>query len=334
MQLNEIYQPINRELAQVERVIKSSLVSSRYKSILKVNKYLLEAKGKRLRPALLILCAKAVVNQGSRLGFRHTLPEDQLIKIASSIELIHTASLIHDDVIDHAGIRHNKPTVGSRWGEDVAISLGDYLYAEAFRLISDCGNPDIIRCISFTTKSMCEGELLQVCERDNLHLLKQRYLIMVRKKTAALFACACQAGAISVDRNRLLQQALKEYGLNFGIAFQIVDDCSDLVGKQKDLGKLPGADFKAGEVTLPVLNLILESPDKGRILSLLRQPHNQKAFEKLRERFIDSKAFLKTKENTYFYIRKAKDNLTKLSDSCFKQSLSYLADHVMQRLNI
>lgn len=326
MKLSQIYQPIGKELKQVEYILESSLYNSKNKSILKISKYLLESPGKRIRPVLVILCAKAT------LGHKLSTINHQLTKVASAIELIHMASLIHDDIIDQASLRHNKPTLNYKWGNEVSIALGDYLYSLAFELIAGCGNPDILECISSATRAMCEGELVQVSERDNLNLLRSHYIIMVKKKTAHLFAASCQAGAMLVNYNKIIQTALKEYGLNFGIAFQIVDDCLDLIGNEKDLGKSVGRDFKLGELTLPVLNLLSQSKDRTQIASLLRQRDKHKAFREIKERFINSVAFLKTKTDTLAYIEKAKKSLKILNDSSFKQGLFALADYLGERL--
>lgn len=322
MRLNQIYWPIRNELADVEQILKHSLRSTRYKSILEISNYLLDARGKRLRPVLVLLSAKASCHSSGAI-------RSSIIPIACAMELIHMASLIHDDVIDDAGLRHHKPTINAKWGEDVSIALGDYLYSEAFRLISECGNSDIIRCINSAAKSMCEGELFQVCERDNLNLLKERYLVIVRKKTAALFATSCQIGAIVYNRHRNLENSLKEYGLNFGIAFQIRDDCQDLIGNVEGLGKDTGADFRMGEITLPILNLLSQTKDKEKVISLLREG-SQKSFKELRKRFINSESFAKTKEEAYFYIQQAKNNLSALKASCYKQSLFSLADFIIK----
>lgn len=337
MEIKQVYQPIEKEFKKVEEVLCASLGSSKSKSILKVNRFLLESGGKKLRPAMVILSAKAA--KGKEYGVKiksieHRAKDKELIKVAAAIELIHRASLIHDDVIDHAELRHYQPTINHKWGQDVAIAAGDYLYAEAFRLIAECGNSDVLGCISTATKLMCEGELQQVCERDNFDLLKQQYLIMVKKKTAALFAASCQAGAMLVNPNPFIQNTLKEYGLNFGIAFQIVDDCLDLIGEAKDLGKTPGADFMMGELTLPALNLLSESKDKKRMISWIKQPEKNEAFKNLRERFIHSEALLKTKEDACSYIQQAKRNLSKLNNSCFKESFFALADYVVNRIRL
>ncbi|PIP21239.1 MAG: hypothetical protein COX40_00525 [Candidatus Omnitrophica bacterium CG23_combo_of_CG06-09_8_20_14_all_40_11] len=328
MQLKEIHRPIEQELLEVEQLLRQSLKTSRHKSILGIGDYLLGTLGKKLRPSLVILSSKAI------LSHQPQATSHQLIKIATAIELIHVASLIHDDVIDSADLRHHKPSINAKWGQDVSIALGDYLYSIAFELISDCGNSDILRCISSATKSMCEGELLQVCERDNPDLLKERYFLIVKKKTAALFAASCQAGAILVNQNRIIQGALKNYGLNFGIAFQIMDDYLDLIGETEDLGKTPGADFRMGELTLPVLNLLAQGKDRNRILSLIREQNNPEAFRELRQSFINSEADLKTKDDVSHYIQKAKESLNNLENSSFKQGLFALTDYVADRIDI
>lgn len=328
MRLQDIYLPIKTDLAAVERILAEKLKGTRYKSILKLNNYLLENRGKKLRSALVIISAKA--SSGCRLSTFSS----QLAKIASAIELIHVASLVHDDIIDESDLRHHKPAFHVKFGEDVSIAFGDYLYSVAFELIASCKNTDILTCIAQATRGLCEGELIQVCERDNLSLLKERYLLIVKKKTASLFAASCQAGAILSKGRQPVQSALKEYGLNLGVAFQIIDDCLDLAGNREKLGKSPGLDFKMGELTLPVLNLISQEADKDSILKLLRNQDDEKAFQDLSRRFLDSPAFDETKKDVFLYIRKAKNCLCDLEDSSYKQSLSALLDRVNIAINI
>ncbi|OIO35179.1 MAG: hypothetical protein AUJ74_06970 [Candidatus Omnitrophica bacterium CG1_02_44_16] len=328
MLLEEIYRPIKKDLAGIERTIKLNIASGANASVLKITDFLLRAGGKRLRPALVILSAKAA------LGSNRRTISGQVNKIASAVELIHLASLIHDDVVDHSQIRHNKPTVNSKWGDDVSIILGDYLYSVGFDLISSCRNFDILTCISQATRWMCEGELIQVCERDDFDILKERYFAIIKNKTANLFAASCQAGVLAVGQNSTLQAILKEYGLNLGVAFQIVDDSLDLIGDMSSLGKEPGADFKMGELTLPVLNLISELKNCDKRRELISQKNNVKAFREVRKIFINSHALRKTKEEAGFYVRKAKDALGAVKDSLFKQSLFELADYVVDRMKV
>lgn len=336
MKLKEIYQPIKRELTNVEDLLRTSLTSTGYKSIFEIGEYLLNSGGKRIRPALVILSAKASAKHGLKKssGKRRSGLSSKLTKVASAIELIHTASLIHDDVVDHSELRHNKPSINAKWGQDVSIALGDYLYSVGFDLIASCGDTDILSCISWATKSMCEGELVQVCKRDSIDLLKEKYILIIKKKTANLFAASCQTGAIASQSSWEIEKALKNYGLNFGIAFQIIDDCMDLIGYRGDLGKDPGTDLNMGEETLPVLNLLAESAPKERksLVELLRSPDSKEALKEVRTRFLGSPSYIKTQKDIAGYIIKAKRSLIRLEESSFKDSLWGLADFILAKI--
>ena len=326
MQLKEIYQPICKELKEVERTLEKSLSRARNGSILKVNRFVLDTPGKRLRPALVILSAKA------SCGHKPSTVNYQLIKIASAIELIHTASLIHDDVIDHSDRRHNNQTVNSRWGEDVSITLGDYLYSLAFELISDSGNTDILGCISQAAKAMCEGELLQVLERDNLSLLREKYILIIKQKTASLFAASCQSGAIAANSPKPVREALADYGMNFGIAFQMIDDCLDLMGQGESLGKAPGQDIRMGEVTLPLLNLLKSvSPGQRARLKELLKSKDDGCLEKIRRELNNSNALEAAREISQGYLDLAKERLKVLANSPARESLFGLGDYLFKR---
>jgi len=320
MHLKDIYKPIEKELVGVEKLLRDSLNSARNKSISRICNYLLDGKGKRLRPALVLLSGKAASGRA--------VTSPMLIKVACGIELIHAASLVHDDVIDHSKLRHNKSTINSRWGEDVSIALGDYLYSVAYELISQCNNIDILQCISSATKAMCEGELLQVSERDNLDLLKRRYIVIVKKKTASLFAASCQAGSLVSKSKRSLQVAMKAYGLNFGIGFQITDDYLDIVSEEKRLGKKPGQDMSVGEMTLPLLNLLKSVParEKERLKTLV----SKGSLNEVRTRLIRSGAKEKTKQEVFSYMGLAKKNLSALPETVFKKSLVNLTDFIIE----
>ncbi len=327
MGLRNIYQPIEKELKEIEEILASVLSESKNKSILGMCNFLLDSPGKRIRPALVILSSKAVLSRHSSLVTR------KLTKIATAMELIHMASIVHDDAIDHSRMRHNRATVNSKWGEDVSIALGDYLFAKAFELISRYGNRDILQCVSSATKTMCEGELLQVSERDNIDLLKERYIVIVKKKTAMFFAASCQAGALISNSHKAHQIALREYGLNFGIAFQIIDDYLDIIGEEKEMGKAPGQDIGVGEMTLPILNL-LESVSNGErqeLKRLLALKNNKDALRRIKSRIFDRDIEVKTRQTTSFYTNLAKKKIDKLSHSPYKEGLLNLADFIMER---
>lgn len=327
MRLKEIYRPIQKELKEVENVLELSLSGSKNASILKVNRFILQSSGKRLRPALVILSAKA-----TRSGRTPAAPASRLIKVAAAIELIHMASLIHDDVIDHSHKRHHNQTVNSRWGEDVSITLGDYLYSLAFELISGCDNPDILSCISSATKAMCEGELMQVLERDNLSLLKEKYMVIIKKKTASLFSASCQVGALASNSSRPIQNAFNHYGLNFGIAFQMIDDYLDLIGQEFTLGKSPGQDISAGEVTLPLLNLLQSvGPGQRYRLKRLLKSKDADCLQEIRGELRNSNALEATRKTASAYLSLAKEKIKIVADSAYRRSLSELSDYVFKR---
>jgi geranylgeranyl pyrophosphate synthase len=327
MKLEEIYRPIAGDLKTVEDSLSLAVKESKNRSILAMSNSLLESPGKRIRPALVLLSGKAA--SMSKSG---SCNRDELIKIATAVELIHIASLIHDDAIDKATMRHSKPTINARWGDDVSIALGDYIYSKAFELIGKCKNPDVFLCISEAIYVMCEGELTQVCQRSNLDLSKDNYIVIIRKKTASLFAACCQAGTIIGNHGRAVQDALKEFGLNFGIAFQIIDDCKDIISEEKVLGKRPGQDVIVGDMTLPLLTLfdVISQAKREELTNVIGSRIDRSNMEKIKRMFVDSYAADLTKKSAFFYIDQANRRLEALADSDYRESLTQLAYYVTQ----
>lgn len=324
--LDQIYRPIKKELAATQSIMRRQVERSRAEFIVRLNRYLEQSKGKQLRPALVILSSKAALRQPSRLISK------AIIELAAAVELSHLASLIHDDVVDHAKLRRQLPTVNARWGQETSIIFGDYLYSIAFSLITSYGNTDILACVSHATRLMCEGELVQISQRNNFSFIKDRYLGIIKNKTANLFAASCRAGALAVQASKRSCDALYAYGLNLGIAFQIVDDTLDLVGRAKDLGKAPGSDYEMGELTLPIRNLLSMKGQKKVIYPLIKRKKSKEVFLRLRELFIHSAALSKTKQDIHSYIVKAKHSIAFLDDSPYKESLNSLADYINQKI--
>jgi len=328
MELKEIYRPIADDLKTVENFLVSFIKESKNLSILAMSDFLLESSGKRIRPALVIFSEKA-----ASAGKNSTCNRDKLIRIATAVELIHMASLIHDDVLDKAMMRHSKPSINARWGDDVSIALGDYIYSKAFELIGRCRNPEVFACISEAIYVMCEGELTQVCQRNNLDLSKDSYMVIVKKKTASLFAACCHAGTIIGNHGRAVQTAFKEFGLNFGIAFQIIDDCKDIISEEKVLGKHPGQDVLVGDMTLPLLTLldVISQARREELKNMLGSRIDRSNLRQIRTMFVNSNAADLTKKTASFYIDRAKHRLDELENSDYKKSLDYLADYITQR---
>ena len=328
MKLEEIYQPIADDLKAMESILESSIKESKNRSIQTMSGSLLRSGGKKLRPALVILSEKA-----ASAGKTSTCNHDELIMLASAVELIHIASLIHDDVLDGATMRRSKPSINAELGDDISIIFGDYIYSKAFDLIGKCRNPDVFECISKAIHAMCEGELIQVYQRGNLDLSKDNYITIVRKKTASLLAACCHAGSILGNHNQAIQKTLKGFGLNFGIAFQIIDDCKDLISEERILGKHPGQDMVAGDMTLPLLDLLdtVDQTEKQEIKKMFESKIDQKRLEKIRKMFVNSNAFNMTRQTALFYIDQAKCELDELEDSDYKRSLNSLTDYIIPR---
>ena len=330
MNLEKIYQPIADDLKKVERFLELSVKESKNHSIRQISNSLLESGGKRLRPALVILSAKA-----ASADEKSSCDQDELIRLATAVELIHMASLIHDDVIDGASLRRNKPSINAKLGDDISIVFGDYIYSKAFELIGKCRNPDVFECICQAIHVMCEGELTQVCQRGNLDLSKHNYITIVRKKTALLFAASCHAGTILGGHSRPVQTTLKEFGLNFGIAFQIIDDCKDILSEERKLGKHPGQDVAAGDITLPLLNLldVIGPTERREVKRILESAIDKHSLKKIRKMLVGTSALDSTQEAALYYIGCAKHKLNELRDSAYKRSLGYLTDYVAQEIN-
>ena len=326
--LADIYQPIKEDMEGVEGVLSSIFRETIPDSIEEVGEFVLGSPGKRLRPALFILSARA------RSGNGEVEPDRQsLVSIASAFELIHIASLIHDDVIDNASMRHNRESINSRWGDDVSVVFGDYIYARAFDLIGQSGNSSLFSCIIGAISKMCEGELMQVWQRKRLDLSRDSYMQIIQKKTASMFAACCEAGTILARHNGAVRAGLRNYGLNFGMAFQIGDDCKDITSAESSLGKCPGQDMMVGEVTLPVMNLLeLVGPAKrAELTNILKSRVTKAGVESIRETFLSSDALTKTKEVALHYIDRAKEELSVLGNSWYKESLGSLADYVIDK---
>jgi geranylgeranyl pyrophosphate synthase len=294
-----------------------------------MNSFLLESAGKRIRPALVILSERA-----TSVGCKSTCDHHELIEIAAAVELVHMASLVHDDVVDKATMRHTRPSINIQYGEHISIVLGDYINSKAFQMVANCGNPDVFACIGEAIGIMCEGELIHICQRGNLDLSKNGYLAIAKKKTASLFSACCYAGAILGNHSRDIQTALKEFGLNFGVAFQIVDDCKDIISEESELGKNPGQDIIAGDITLPLLILseFVGRTERAEIRSMLGNRNDKDNLDRLRKMLFNSNALSKICEVITSYLNTAKEYLDSLTDSVYKESLCRLVDYTTQKI--
>lgn len=245
--LSELYRPIERDLLHVEQVFDDEL-RSEFDFVNQLCDTARGYRGKMMRPALLLLCGKACGGAGA---MHHTL--------AAVVEMVHVATLVHDDVLDEARERRRRATVNSRDGNTTAVLLGDFLISHTYHLCSSIGDQHAARRIAATTNVVCEGELLQNHHRQNLALTEAEYLSIIERKTGALTATACELGGYYAGASPQRCAELHAYGQYLGVAFQIVDDLLDIVGNCRDVGKTLGTDAELGKLTLPVIHFLAQN---------------------------------------------------------------------------
>jgi len=233
------------ELDAVNALIRARMASRHAPRIPEVSAHLIEAGGKRLRPLLTLACARMCGYAG----------EDH-IRLAATVEFIHTATLLHDDVVDESGQRRGRPTANLLWDNKSSVLVGDYLFARAFQLMVETGSLRVLDILSDAAATIAEGEVLQLTAAQNLATDEGLYLQVVRGKTAALFAAACEVGGVIAQRHEAESAALRTYGDALGIAFQIVDDLLDYGGDAAATGKNVGDDFRERKLTLPVIKAV------------------------------------------------------------------------------
>lgn len=235
------YAVVADDFAAVNHLIVDSL-SSHVPLVEEISHYLVEAGGKRLRPLLVLLSANAC-------GYR----EREHIKLATVIEFLHTAMLMHDDVVDESQLRRGHKTVNASWGNPASVLVGDFLHSRAFEMMVQIGNMRVMEILSHATNTIAEGEVQQLGHVHNPDITEQEYLEVITRKTATLFQCAAHSAAVLSGADKQQEAALRNYGLHLGLAFQLIDDMLDYGGDTRDLGKNVGDDLAEGKVTLPLI---------------------------------------------------------------------------------
>ena len=318
--LTAIYEPIQRGLVQVEDRLKTACEVD-FPHLSQLLDYSLRSGGKRVRPALVLLSAK----------FYH-YDLECLLPMAAAIEVLHTATLVHDDAIDNSLVRRGCPTVNKEWGEDKAILLGDYMLAKAEELVADTQNLRVIKLFARAIMTLCSGELNQAFNAFNLEQTRQQYLERIAGKTASLLTLATESGAILSQAPEESVGALKEYGYNLGVAFQIVDDILDFIGTEEEMGKPIGSDLAEGTLTLPAMLLLQRYPGDNPVRSLFQHQGDdgeniKLAIEQVRSSSIIPECYQLASD----YCAQAHRSLDLLPDNASRRSLMELADFVMAR---
>jgi octaprenyl-diphosphate synthase len=320
--LTQIFEPIRADLDRVEQEF-SRHIQSRVALIPEMGKYIQKSGGKRVRPAVLLMAARLSGYTG-----------DKAVLNASVVEFIHTATLVHDDIIDGADVRRGRLAVHSRWGNDITVLLGDYLYIKSMGMALTQDSLDIVRLLCDVTLRMIEGELYQLTKTGDVDISEEEHFEIIRRKTAYLFGGCAQIGGVLGRIGKDREQALREFGFNLGIAFQIVDDLLDYTADEIALGKPVGGDLREGKVTLPIIYLLQRGgPEADR---LIRTVVTDRAVSKeqwrdivrlLREHGTPDMAYAKALE----YATRAKSALDVFPPSREKEALVALADYVLSR---
>jgi octaprenyl-diphosphate synthase len=249
-----MFEPIRDDLVRVEREFGRHL-QSQVSLIPKIGKYIQQSGGKRVRPAVLLMTARLCGYQGERA-----------VTNAAVVEFIHTATLVHDDIIDDSKFRRGRLAVHSQWGNDITVLLGDFLYIKSMSLALSQDSLEIVRLLCDVTLRMIEGELYQLTKNGDIAITEDEHFDIIRRKTAYLFAGCAQIGGMLGPSTPEQQGALREYGFNLGIAFQLMDDLLDFTGDSAALGKPVGGDLREGKVTLPIIRLLANADKATRAL--------------------------------------------------------------------
>jgi len=318
-----IFSIIANDLAQVELEFERQ-ARSNVQVIDYLGEYLRASGGKRVRPALTILSNYAVGGDGARYNS---------IRMATVMEFLHTATLVHDDIIDKADTRRKRPTVNALYGNETAVLMGDWLYMSAFETSLAERSLPILDILTRVTRKMTEGELLQLTLLSDADVTEAQYFDVLKRKTAYLFSASCEIGAILGGADELQQAALRDYGLSLGTAFQLIDDVLDFTSNEEALGKAAGADLLGGKVTLPLIYLRNAEPEtREMIQTVLREGtyttvRQQDLFEAISRTGALDQARAKANE----FAEDARSALDQLPDSDYSESLRALPTYILDR---
>ena len=320
MTVASIYEPIREDLIIVEESIRAFCRPDEYPWMAEPLSYVLESGGKRIRPALVLLSAKF---------YRYDL--EKLVLMAAGVEVFHNATLVHDDFVDRSSTRRGKPTVVNRWGESVALLLGDYMFAGSGDLVCRTGNLRVTQLFAQTIMKICSGQLKELMGAYNWQRSRQDYYAEIDSKTATLFSTSAEAGAILSDAPEEPVQALRSYGYSLGMAFQIIDDILDFVGTEEDLGKPAGGDLLQGTVTLPAILFVEKYRDHNPLRELYENKGDPGRLQQLIQMIRDSTAIQESYDIAAHFSAEACRFLQHLPETASRHSLQGLAHYLLER---
>jgi octaprenyl-diphosphate synthase len=322
MRIQEVLDLVKDDIQRVNEGFNTYLDSDVF-FIKKVGEYIINSGGKRYRPMLLLLSSKMF----GYTGGRH-------IPLAAVVEFIHTATLLHDDVVDNANLRRGKASANSVWGSGASILVGDYLLAKSFSLAVEDGNRAILETLSRTTTQMAEGEVMQLLKHSDPETTEEEYLSVVTNKTAILLSAACRISALLGEGTDEEIEAMSEYGLNLGIAYQLTDDCLDYTSSDEDLGKAIGNDLREGKVTMPLIKAFRDGDDAEKELIRMVVEADELSEDDLKKVFnvIEKYEGIEyTLESAMSRIESAKAALEIFEPNIERAALMAVADNVIDR---
>jgi len=313
---------VGPELRAIEEAIAEE-IDSPVALIHELGEFIAGAGGKRLRPILLLMAARLAGYRGPRA-----------VRMGCVVELLHTATLIHDDVVDQAPLRRGRPSANARWGDDASILVGDHLYSKSFALMVQDGDAQVLETLARATVSMTEAEVFQLERKRSGTTCEADYLRIITQKTASFMSACCRIGALLGRCGAEQVEGLTRYGLDVGIAFQISDDALDFVADQARLGKAVGADLREGKRTLPLIaTLERAAPHERERIQTLLESHapDRDEVEEIRRLVVKYEGIDYALERAHGYVQRAKDALGPFRDSEDKETLALIADFVVDR---
>ncbi|MDX8046118.1 heptaprenyl diphosphate synthase component II [Gracilibacillus sp. S3-1-1] len=321
MKLAKTYTFLKKDLSLIEKTLEETVYAEQ-PVLHDASTQLLKAGGKRLRPVFALLASKFGDYQ-----------LDKIKNVASSLELIHMASLVHDDVIDDSDLRRGKPTVKAKWDDQVAMLTGDYIFAKALQQFTEIDDPRAHQILSKTMIELTVGEIEQIKDKYNLDQNLKIYLRRIKRKTALLISSSCQLGAIVARTDRTTEKALFKYGYYMGMSYQIIDDILDFTASEKELGKPAGSDLVQGNITLPVLYALENEEIRSDLKKAFSKPNEvtQADLQPIITKIAESSAIEKARKVSDRYLQKAYHSLHLLPENQAKEALANIANYIGNR---
>lgn len=320
--LTDILSPIQSDVQKLESIL-VELLDSQVPFVKSVAEYVIQNGGKRLRPLLTVLCGRLCGYTGL-----------SAYRMGACIEFIHTASLLHDDVIDHATVRRGKASANHKWGNEVSVLVGDFFYCRASQILTEQRDWKILKAVTDAITILTEGEVLEITTNAEGQTTQDQYLKIIECKTAILFGVACQVGALLAQENSEKELALYNFGFNLGIAFQLADDILDYTASEDVFGKQSGIDLQEGKLTLPlIITLQKASNEESALIQSALKEKNiaPETIQNITNIIRKHQGFESAIEIAKSYIHRAQKNLVHFSDCQEKQILAKLADYILDR---